>query len=100
MSKRIETICVQGGYDPKNGEPRQIEFKEVDCRAPLDGKTIFTCDKRQDFRYKMDLLHVLPKHQISLHGLTTTLYFRSSDPPLSIMRQPEPRSSRTRWAVK
>ena len=22
--KRIETICVQGGYTPKNGEPRQI----------------------------------------------------------------------------
>ena len=21
---RIETICVQGGYSPKNGEPRQI----------------------------------------------------------------------------
>jgi len=24
MSKRIETICVQGGYTPGNGEPRQI----------------------------------------------------------------------------
>ena len=21
---RIETLCVQGGYTPKNGEPRQI----------------------------------------------------------------------------
>ena len=24
MNKRIETKCVQGGYTPKNGEPRQI----------------------------------------------------------------------------
>lgn len=24
MSKSINTICVQGGYSPKNGEPRQI----------------------------------------------------------------------------
>lgn len=25
MSKqRIETVCVQGGYTPGNGEPRQI----------------------------------------------------------------------------
>jgi len=24
MTKRIETICVQGGYTPGNGEPRQI----------------------------------------------------------------------------
>ena len=24
MSKSIETICVQGGYQPKNGEPRQV----------------------------------------------------------------------------
>ena len=24
MSHRIETVCVQGGYQPGNGEPRQI----------------------------------------------------------------------------
>ena len=24
MSNRIETVCVQGGYTPGNGEPRQI----------------------------------------------------------------------------
>jgi len=24
MNKHIETICVQGGYAPGNGEPRQI----------------------------------------------------------------------------
>ena len=24
MTKRIETVCVQGGYTPGNGEPRQI----------------------------------------------------------------------------
>ena len=24
MSNHIETICVQGGYTPGNGEPRQI----------------------------------------------------------------------------
>lgn len=24
MSQRIETLCVQGGYTPGNGEPRQI----------------------------------------------------------------------------
>lgn len=24
MSYSIDTICVQGGYDPGNGEPRQI----------------------------------------------------------------------------
>ena len=24
MDKKIETICVQGGYEPGNGEPRQL----------------------------------------------------------------------------
>ena len=24
MSKHIETSCVQGGYSPKNGEPREV----------------------------------------------------------------------------
>ena len=24
MKKRLETLCVQGGYQPQNGEPRQI----------------------------------------------------------------------------
>ena len=24
MTKRIETICLHGGYTPGNGEPRQI----------------------------------------------------------------------------
>ncbi len=28
MKQRIETICVQGGYHPKNGEPRQIPIVE------------------------------------------------------------------------
>ncbi len=28
MSKKIETICVQGGYTPGNGEPRQIPIVE------------------------------------------------------------------------
>ena len=35
---RIETVCVQGGYTPGNGEPRQIPivqsttFKYNNCR--------------------------------------------------------------------
>ncbi len=24
MNKKIETVCVQGGYVPGNGEPRQV----------------------------------------------------------------------------
>ena len=24
MDKKIDTLCVQAGYTPKNGEPRQI----------------------------------------------------------------------------
>ena len=46
MSKRIETICVQGGYDPKNGEPRQI---------PIYQSTTFKYDTSEDMGKLFDL---------------------------------------------
>ncbi len=46
MSKRIETICVQGGYDPKNGEPRQI---------PIYQSTTFKYDSSEDMGKLFDL---------------------------------------------
>ena len=27
-----DTICVQGGYTPGNGEPRQIQIGRASCR--------------------------------------------------------------------
>lgn len=44
--KRIETICVQGGYTPKNGEPRQI---------PIIQSTTFKYDTIEDMGKLFDL---------------------------------------------
>jgi O-acetylhomoserine (thiol)-lyase len=47
MSKnKIETICVQGGYTPKNGEPRQI---------PIIQSTTFKYDTSADMAKLFDL---------------------------------------------
>lgn len=46
MKKRIETICVQGGYTPKNGEPRQI---------PIYQSTTFKYDTSEDMGKLFDL---------------------------------------------
>ncbi len=43
---RIETICVQGGYTPKNGEPRQI---------PIIQSTTFKNDSSEDMGKLFDL---------------------------------------------
>ena len=44
--KRIETTCVQGGYTPKNGEPRQI---------PIIQSTTFKYDTSDDMAKLFDL---------------------------------------------
>ena len=44
--KRIETVCVQGGYSPKNGEPRQI---------PIYQSTTFKYDTSEDMGKLFDL---------------------------------------------
>ena len=44
--QRIETICVQGGYTPKNGEPRQI---------PIIQSTTFRYDTSEDMGKLFDL---------------------------------------------
>ena len=44
--KRIETTCVQGGYTPKNGEPRQI---------PIVQSTTFKYDTSVDMAKLFDL---------------------------------------------
>lgn len=44
--KRIETVCVQGGYEPKNGEPRQI---------PIYQSTTFKYDTSEDMGKLFDL---------------------------------------------
>ncbi|MBR0445051.1 MAG: O-acetylhomoserine aminocarboxypropyltransferase/cysteine synthase [Clostridia bacterium] len=46
MSQRIETTCVQGGYTPKNGEPRQI---------PIIQSTTFKYDTSEDMGKLFDL---------------------------------------------
>ncbi len=46
VKKRIETICVQGGYTPKNGEPRQI---------PIYQSTTFKYDTSEDMGKLFDL---------------------------------------------
>ncbi len=46
MSKHIETICVQGGYTPGNGEPRQI---------PIIQSTTFKYDTGEDMGKLFDL---------------------------------------------
>ncbi|MBR2339925.1 MAG: PLP-dependent transferase [Clostridia bacterium] len=46
MNKKIETICVQGGYTPKNGEPRQI---------PIYQSTTFKYDTSEDMGKLFDL---------------------------------------------
>jgi len=46
MSKRKETICVQGGYHPGNGEPRQI---------PIVQSTTFKYDTSEDMGKLFDL---------------------------------------------
>ena len=62
MDKKIDTLCVQAGYTPKNGEPRQIPIvheiftptqkdiifaekvvKEIDSKKAL-GIGVFTVD--------------------------------------------------------
>ena len=44
--KRKETVCVQGGYTPKNGEPRQI---------PIIQSTTFKYDTSEDMGKLFDL---------------------------------------------
>ena len=46
MKKRIETLCVQGGYSPKNGEPRQI---------PIIQSTTFRYETSEDMGKLFDL---------------------------------------------
>ncbi len=46
MSKHIETTCVQGGYTPGNGEPRQI---------PIIQSTTFKYDTSEDMGKLFDL---------------------------------------------
>lgn len=46
MAKRIETTCVQGGYTPGNGEPRQI---------PIIQSTTFKYDTSEDMGKLFDL---------------------------------------------
>lgn len=46
MNNHIETICVQGGYTPKNGEPRQI---------PIVQSTTFKYDTSSDMAKLFDL---------------------------------------------
>ncbi len=45
-NKRIETVCVQGGYTPKNGEPRQV---------PIVQSTTFKYDTSEDMGKLFDL---------------------------------------------
>ena len=45
-NKKIETICVQGGYTPTNGEPRQI---------PIYQSTTFKYDTSEDMGKLFDL---------------------------------------------
>ena len=44
--QNIETICVQGGYRPKNGEPRQV---------PIVQSTTFKYDTGEDMGKLFDL---------------------------------------------
>ena len=46
MKQRINTICVQGGYTPKNGEPRQI---------PIIQSTTYKYDTSEDMGKLFDL---------------------------------------------
>jgi O-acetylhomoserine (thiol)-lyase len=46
MKQRTETICVQGGYTPKNGEPRQV---------PIVQSTTFKYDTSEDMGKLFDL---------------------------------------------
>ena len=46
MNKRIETLCVQGGYTPGNGEPRQL---------PIIQSTTFKYDTSEDMGKLFDL---------------------------------------------
>ncbi len=46
MAKRIETTCIQGGYTPTNGEPRQI---------PIYQSTTFKYDTSEDMGKLFDL---------------------------------------------
>ena len=46
MDKKIETLCIQGGYTPKNGEPRQI---------PIYQSTTFKYDTSEDMGKLFDL---------------------------------------------
>ena len=46
QKRRIETTCVQGGYTPKNGEPRQI---------PIVQSTTFKYDTSEDMGKLFDL---------------------------------------------
>ncbi len=46
MKKNMETLCVQGGYTPKNGEPRQI---------PIYQSTTFKYDTSEDMGKLFDL---------------------------------------------
>ncbi len=46
MAKRIETVCVQGGYTPGNGEPRQI---------PIVQSTTFKYNTSEDMGKLFDL---------------------------------------------
>ena len=45
-NRKIETICVQGGYTPGNGEPRQV---------PIVQSTTFKYDTSEDMGKLFDL---------------------------------------------
>lgn len=46
MNRRIETICIQGGYEPKKGEPRQV---------PIIQSTTFKYDTSEQMAKLFDL---------------------------------------------
>jgi len=46
MKKKIETLCIQGGYTPGNGEPRQV---------PIYQSTTFKYDTSEDMGKLFDL---------------------------------------------
>ena len=46
MTHHLDTICVQGGYTPGNGEPRQI---------PIIQSTTFKYDTSEDMGKLFDL---------------------------------------------
>lgn len=68
--KSIDTICVQGGYTPNNGEPRQI---------PIVQSTTFKYSTSEDMGKLFDLEaegYFIPVFRI-LHVIVSRLKFAS-----------------------